>query len=103
MFDGYANAETRGQLQDAWSFCSADFKAVTSFAEFTRQHKALEAKYRRLKSIARKSMVVEGRGSPTSWVAVIDADLTFERQQAHFTYELHDRNGSWELQGSQER
>lgn len=103
VFDDFADAQTKGELQRAYSFCSPDFRAVTAYTEFVRQQTVLKSAYGNLKSISRGSVVVEGRGSPAVWTAVINATLTFEKQQAHFIYELHEREGSWELQGSQKR
>jgi hypothetical protein len=103
VFDDFADAQTKGDLQRAYSFCSPDFRAVTGYAEFVRQQTVLKSAYGSLKSISRGAVVVEGRGSPTVWTAVIKATLTFEKQRADFVYEFHERDGSWELQGSQQR
>src|SRR5712692_9555412 len=83
-FSAYATALVSKQFEEAYRYCSRDFQEATSFQAFVSLHQELQSRYGNLNSVKQKGSVVEGRGSPARWAAVIKADHMYQAKSIRF-------------------
>jgi hypothetical protein len=98
-FVRFAEAIRLGKYQDAYTFTDAQFKAVTTVADFTAQVEGMRAKFGRLHTVRKAYSSVQRFGFSGPWHATETADFVFERGVVRVTFEMENETNLWLIRG----
>jgi hypothetical protein len=99
VFYEYTRALLDQHWNDAYTFSSEDFRLRTSPQAFVNQHQELIQRFGKLQSVKQGHTVVEGKGTPSVWVAEIHAEFRFDTKAIGLVYWFRPTDGDWKLVG----
>ena len=99
VFYEYTRALLDQRWNDAYTFSSEDFRLRTSPQAFVNQHQELIQRFGKLQSVKQGHTVVEGKGTPSVWVAEIHAEFRFDTKAIGLVYWFRPTDGDWKLVG----
>ncbi len=98
-FDQYTISLVSHHYEEAYAICGNDFHQATPYDKFVSITKSLEDQYGPLKSAKCVGFEMHGRGTPTIWTAVIDANFVYAKQTLKFKFSVNYEGDRWFLYG----
>jgi len=102
VFKNYIAELIKGEYDQAYEFCGADFRLQLSKAQFSEQQKQLQSRFGRLVSINQQGIKISGTGDPPVWSAQFRADLNYANGPRRFEFAFRKQAGKWVLYGYEE-
>lgn len=98
-FDDLAHALELRDFETVYEMGSAEFKSVATQRTLQLQFDNLNREFGNLVSVERGTTVVQGTGTPVTWVGVTKTRVILQRGTITLVYELHLDDGVWRLHG----
>lgn len=99
VFTVYAMSVLNHNYEQAYGFCSGDFRDAMPFDRFVDLQKHMEQQYGVLRSFKRRAYEVHGKGNPQYWRGVLDADFVYENKTLKFEFVFHKESDRWVIFG----
>ena len=98
-FNELSNALISKNYEQAYNMTGDSFRSTTESATFTSYFSDFEKKFGKLISIERINDNISKSGVSSNWIARIESDLHFEKNDIEVLFEYHLENDKWVIFG----